>query len=156
MSKATSTIRHLTLLSAFGAALLLGGCAGGGIEFEGAAFNAIGLGGKKGKAEQKVPDRAPLLIPPDRARLPEPVASTVATAAAPQNWPRDPDLVRKAEADGVDQKRKEYEDKGNWSKNAGIDEFEKLMDPLSRSRGILGGRDLGGEYRGGEDPNAPL
>ncbi|GBE42110.1 hypothetical protein BMS3Bbin10_00167 [bacterium BMS3Bbin10] len=152
MCKLASTVRRLPLLSAFAAVLLLGGCAGGGVEFEGAAFEALGLGGKKKAAEKKVPDRAPLLIPPDRARLPEPAVATA--VAAPQNWPNDPDALRKAEASESDKKRKEYEDKGDWSEKADIDEFEKLMDPLQRSRGILGGGLLGDENRGGEDPNS--
>ena len=138
------TIKRLTLVPAVAAAVLLGGC--GGVELEGPGFEALGLTGKKKTAEKKVPDRAPLLIPPDRARLPQPQQSTA--SAPPQNWPTDPESLLKAEATEAEKKNKEYIDKGDWSKNADIDEWEKLMDPLERQRGILSKRGvLGDKYR---------
>ena len=107
------------------------GCAG--VELEGPGFEALGLTGNKKKGDPKVPERAPLVLPPNRARLPEPEPTV---AAAPrENWPNDPDLVRKQEVKQAEIKKKEYIDHGDWSKNAGIDEFEKLSDPLERHEG---------------------
>lgn len=134
MCKLASTIRRLPLLSAFAAALLLGGC--GGVELEGPGFEALGLTGNKKAAEKKVPDRAPLLIPPDRARLPEPVPQVA--GVRPENWPTDPESILKAESSEAERKQREYEDKGDWSKKADIDEFEKLMDPALRGPGVFG------------------
>jgi len=125
-----STIKHLLLVPVFAVLVLLGGCEG--VHVEGPGFE---LGGKKNNVDKKVPDRAPLLIPPDRARIPEPTQSTA--TAPPQNWPSDPDVVRKADAAEADKKQKEYEDKGDWSKKAGADEFEKLSDPMERRKGGL-------------------
>jgi hypothetical protein len=140
-----SAIKRAMLVTALVTAALLGGCSGGGISLEGPGFEALGLTGSKNKGDKKVPDRAPLLIPPDRARLPQPQQSTA--SAPPQNWPKDPDSLLKAEASEAEKKQREYEDYGDWSKKADIDEFEKLMDPLERSKGIFGSRNLGKKYR---------
>lgn len=139
------TIRHLKFVPVIVVPALLLGCAGG-VELEGPGFEALGLTSSKEKGEPKVPDRAPLLLPPDRARLPEPQQSTA--SAPPQNWPTDPEEVRKAEASAAERKQKEYEDKGNYDPKADIDEFEKLMDPMERKKGIFGqGQILGRKYR---------
>ena len=137
-------IKRLALVTAFAAAALVGGC-GGGVEFEGPGFEALGLTGKTKTVEKQVPDRAPLLLPPDRTRLPQPRLPTASTV--PQSWPTDPETIRKAETTQDEQQIKDYIDKGDWSKNADIDEFEKLMDPLERSPGIFGGRWLSDKNR---------
>ena len=141
MSVFPSTIKRLLLVPAIAVFAFLSGC-GGGIHIEGPGFE---LGGEK-KGDKKVPDRAPLLIPPDRARLPAPQQSIA--SAPPQNWPNDPGDIQKAEASEAAKKQKEYEDKGDWSKKAGIDEFEKLMDPMERRGGILSkNKKLDDQYR---------
>ncbi|MDA7947335.1 MAG: hypothetical protein MPJ78_07645 [Hyphomicrobiaceae bacterium] len=143
------TRKHLIVVPTLAVAALLAGCAGDGVELQGPGFEALGLTSKK-KAEPKVPDRAPLLLPPDRARLPEPQQATA--AAPPQNWPTDAQEVQKAEAQEKLRKQKEYQDKGNYDPKADIDEFEKLMDPLERQPGIFGrGRLLGKKYRDARD-----
>ncbi len=143
MRSFVKTMRHL--VPAFAAVALLAGCAGG-VELEGPGFDRLGLTSKKNKGEPKVPDRAPLLLPPDRARLPEPQQQTA--TAPPQNWPTDPEDVQKAEAAEKDRKQKVYQDKGNFDPKADIDEFEKLMDPMERKPGIFGeGQALGRKYR---------
>ncbi len=143
MPRFAKTLRHL--VPAVAAAALLAGCAGG-VELDGPGFDRLGLTGKKNKKEPTVPDRAPLLLPPDRARLPAPQQETA--NSAPQNWPTDAQEVQKAEAQEEFRKKKEYEDKGNFDPKADIDEFEKLMDPMERKPGIFGkGRLLGRKYR---------
>jgi len=141
------TLKRLTLVTAFVVATLLGGCAG--VELEGPGFDALGLTGKKKKTEAKVPDRAPLLIPPNLAQLPQPQQSTA--SAAPQNWPTDPDSLLKHEKTEAEKKRQAYIDKGDWSKKAGIEEFEKLMDPMERRPGIFGGGDVSDQSRDSRD-----
>lgn len=145
MSELACQMKRLAIVPAFAAAMILSGCGGGGIELEGPGFQAIGLTSKK-YVEKKVPDRAPLVIPPNRARLPEPAAAT--RVAAPQNWPRDPEKLLNAEENELEKIKKEYMDKGDWSKKADIDEFEKAMDPMKRQPGILSkGKPLRDEYR---------
>ena len=145
MRMLTNTLRRLALLPAIVAAGLLAGCAGGGVELEGPGFESLGLTGKKKKGEPKVPDRAPLLMPPDRARLPQPRQSTA--AAPPQNWPNDPGDVQKAEAAEAKRIDQAYRDSGNFDPKADIDEFEKLMDPMERRPGVFGGDGLGDKNR---------
>ncbi len=144
MHNVTSTMKRLLLVPAIAVLAMLGGC-GSGVQLEGPGFEALGLTSKKQNSDKKVPDRAPLLIPPDRARLPapqEPVAS-----APPPNWPNDPGDIQKTEAIAAAKKKKEYEESGDWSKKADIDEFEKLMDPMKRREGILSKKPLGDRNR---------
>lgn len=146
MRKKFTSMRRLAFLPVFAGMMALAGC-GGGMELEGPGFK---IGGNSKRPEAKVPDRAPLILPPDRARLPQPQENT-SVAVQQQNWPNDPDALKKSAEEEAVKKQKEYEDKGDWSKNAGIDEFEKLMDPLERQKGILSrGRGLGGLF-GGEN-----
>jgi hypothetical protein len=122
------------------------------VSLEGPGFEALGITGSKNKGDKKVPDRAPLLIPPNRARLPAP--QQYIASAPPQNWPNDPGDVQRAEASAAAKKQRDYEDHGDWSKKADIDEFEKLMDPLERKKGFLSkGKKVSDEYRDFEDFN---
>lgn len=137
-------MRRLAIVPALAAAMTISAC-GGGIELEGPGFEKFGLTGKK-HVEKQVPDRAPLLIPPNRTNLPEPAPQVA--AVRPENWPIDPLAVGSAEAIAAWKKKKEYQDKGDWSKTAGTDEFEKLMDPLERTPGIFSkDRNLSKKYR---------
>ena len=138
-----SQMRRLALFPALAAAMMAAGC-GSGVQLEGPGFEAFGLK-NKAYVEKKVPDRAPLLIPPDRTRIPEP-APQVANVR-PENWPTDPENTLKAEATAAAKKKQAYENKGDWSKKADIDEFEKIMHPEERQRGIFSGKPLGDSNR---------
>jgi hypothetical protein len=91
---ATTIARHigkgLSLLAACFLALALGGC--GGIEFQGKAFDYIGLSdvGKQ-QEDVRMTERAPLLIPPNTMSLPPPGSPAVTRA----DWPADTDKERK-------------------------------------------------------------
>lgn len=148
MCEMASKTRSVAVTVVLSAAAVLGGCSGiDGVDLQGPGFERLGLTGNKNRKEKKVPDRAPLLIPPNTARLPEPKPSTAVATARP-DWPTDPDAQRKSEEIEQAAKQKKYEDKGDWSPDANIDEFEKLSDPMSRKRGIFSrGRALGPEYR---------
>lgn len=126
-------MKRLAIIPALAVAMTAAGC-GPGVQLEGPGFEALGLSGKK-NVEQKVPDRAPLLIPPDPNRIPEPAPQIV--NARPQNWPADPDRTLKEQESAAAEKQRIYEDKGDWSKKADIDEFEKAMDPIRRQKGGL-------------------
>ena len=126
-------MKRLAIAPALAVAMISAGC-GPGIQLEGPGFDALGLSGKQ-QVEKKVPDRAPLLIPPDPNRLPEP-ASRVATGR-PQNWPTDPEDTAKAQASIAAKKQQAYQDSGDWSKKSDIDEFDKLSDPIERQNAGL-------------------
>lgn len=86
-------IRGAALAAALGAALAFGGC--GGIEFQGAVFDAVGLSGDHKEADVKMSERPPLLIPPNPKALPQP-GSGVAVATAREDWPTNPEIQQKA------------------------------------------------------------
>mgnify|MGYP000288946122 FL=1 len=137
MRNSPGIMKRAIMATGLASAVLLGGCAGSDVEISGPGFQ---IGGNKSKKEARVPDRAPLLVPPDRARLPEPVPEQPQAVAAQPNWPNDPDLVRKSEEEEKLAKKSEYEDKGDWSGKGGAREFDKLGDSMERKEtGILQG-----------------
>ena len=110
----------------------LSACAGDGVELNGKIFDAVGLSGDilGKKAEPRTEARAPLVLPPDANRLPEP-----GSGAAPvvnQQWPRDAQQQRVAEAEARKQAHKAYCSDGNWKEKA-------MRDDVSASQGPDGG-----------------
>ena len=84
--------RALRLMGALACVFALGGC--GGVEFEGKVFDYMGISGERQKADVRMTERAPLLLPPNPKALPQPgQGPAVATARA--DWPNDPERVRK-------------------------------------------------------------
>ena len=84
--------RATALAGALTCVLALGGC--GGVEFEGRIFDAVGLSGSGGpQPDVRMAERPPLLVPPDIKALPAP-GSGVATAAAREDWPQNPEVAR--------------------------------------------------------------
>lgn len=124
--------RALVAAPLLGGVLLLGGC--GGVEFEGKAFEMIGLANKPKQMDAKVPDRAPLVLPPKRD-LPEP--GTRRQAAIPSNWPNDADAIRKEKAAEEKRSRKSCPEVDFKSKSS-IEQFDEITDPLRRCKGFLG------------------
>ncbi len=59
-------------LAALSAAIVLAGCSAGDVELNGKLFELAGLTGTGERSAPKVAERAPLVVPPDLARLPEP------------------------------------------------------------------------------------
>lgn len=84
--------RAFGLAVACACALALGGC--GGVQFEGKVFDYMGISGDRQEADVRMSERPPLLLPPNTKALPPP-GSGVATATARQDWPDDPERVKK-------------------------------------------------------------
>ena len=85
------------LLLALAASLSLSGCADG-IDFNGKVFDVLGVSPAAvaaRKTEPKLAERAPLVLPPDSARLPEPGSGQTAEATV---WPDDPEQRKLREA----------------------------------------------------------
>ncbi len=105
----------------------LPGCGGiDGIELNGKLFDAVGLSSDSfKKTEPKAEARAPLVLPPDGTRLPEPGSiqqPPPASLASATDWPMDPEQKKLADAEA---KKKAHEDlckNGNWKENAVKDE----------------------------------
>lgn len=88
----SGTDRALRLAGALACMLALGGC--GGVEFEGKVFDYMGISGERQKADVRMGERPPLLLPPNLKTLPQP-GQGVAVATARQDWPKDPEQVRR-------------------------------------------------------------
>ena len=84
--------RGLGLAVALLLTFALGGC--GGVEFEGKIFDYMGVSGSGTEEDVKMSQRAPLILPPDTDKLPQPGQGAVAVTARP-DWPADADRERK-------------------------------------------------------------
>jgi len=140
--------RKLLAVSALAATTLLGGC--GGVQFEGAVFEKLGLGEKQKQTDAVMPERAPLILPPQR-QLPQPGPRQV--VSNPQAWPQDPDLILKKQAADKKIAEKRHCSEGTWSKKSSIREFEEINDPLLRCKGLGTDKDLSDESRGDGSPD---
>ena len=129
----------------------LSGCGGDGgidgIEVNSKLLDAVGLSGNPFKKEEpKTLSRAPLVLPPDNSRLPEPGAAPQATPVALANnpadnpaWPRDPDQIKAADADA--KKKAEAErcrGDGNWKQRATKDEWALNQENCGLLSGMIG------------------
>lgn len=91
---------------ASGAAIALAGC--GGIELEGKVFDAVGLSSKSNtRAEPKLTERAPLIVPPSTAQLPQPGSNPTQVAAADASFPTNPEEIEARKKKELAAKRKE-------------------------------------------------
>lgn len=68
----TSGLRSTAAAAALACAVLVGGCGAGDVAFEGKIFDAMGLNNQTKAPEQKLAERAPLVVPPGLDKLPEP------------------------------------------------------------------------------------
>lgn len=100
--------RHIRALALFTLVSALAGCGGEEIELNGKIFDAVGLGPNQAKtAEPKLAARAPLVIPPNTQRVPEP--GEPAEAAAPEVAAlQDPDKVAKVSEEELKKQQAAY------------------------------------------------
>lgn len=94
------SLRPIWLSAVVAAALALSACAGEGLQLEGKIFDWMGVSASAlegSKAEPKMADRAPLVVPPNVNRLPEP-GSGQPTANTDIAALRDPDQRKQAAA----------------------------------------------------------
>jgi hypothetical protein len=95
----TQLSRRWLALGAVAGGLLLGGCADSGFDLNGKVFDWMGVSASAlaaKKDEPKLAERAPLVLPPNSTRLPEP-----GSGKAPQQamaWPDDEEQRAKREA----------------------------------------------------------
>lgn len=86
--------------------LTLAGCGGvDGVEFNGAIFNAIGLGGSDAKDKDPiVAPRAGLVLPPQRDVLPQPQSE----ASVDPSFPVDPEVRKRQQVASKDQQQTDF------------------------------------------------
>jgi hypothetical protein len=128
------------LASVMVAGLALGGCETGGLDLQVDApvLDAVGLNlSSKPKKETDLPERPGLVMPPSNAAmtLPEPGERTSANS---QNWPADPDLLKKQKEEEETAAREKYCREGDWSGKGGITEFEKNTGRQARCSSKIG------------------
>jgi hypothetical protein len=124
-------------LAGIAAAVALSACDGiDGVEINSPLLEAAGvnlLG--KAKPEPNLPDRAPLVLPPNND-LPPPGEHPPAQVASANGeaWPHDPDQMKKQAAADAEAQHKDYCKNGNWTSSANIDDFRKNTGIEARCR----------------------
>lgn len=99
MHASVCRLKGFAVALAIAATLPLAGCADG-LALNGAVFDWMGISESslsKKNAEPKLAERAPLVLPPDANRLPEPGSGVVANQGD-INWPTDPEQRKVAQA----------------------------------------------------------
>ena len=143
-------VRWLAATLLFASAVGTAGCGGtDGVELNGKLFDAVGLSGDVlgKKPEPRTQARAPLVLPPDATRLPEP-GSAPEPGAVEQAWPRDAQQQKLAEAEARKRAHEEYCKNGNWKEKAVKDEIAADKGPDGSCQGSIFsaiGKSLGGK-----------
>jgi hypothetical protein len=120
-------------------ALAISGCSGDDVQFNGKIFDAVGLNsiGQK-SAEPKMAERAPLVMPPNADRIPEPGKPPEAVANDVAALIDDPD--KKAQTSQIELEKKQAEYcKQNYelAKARGDDNADLATGPLGPCRGSV-------------------
>ena len=138
-----TALRNGAFVAAAAMCLALGGCgAAGGIDLDidAPVLDAVGLNlSSKPKQEEDIPERPGLVMPPSSAAvgaLPQPGERTAAIGS--QNWPADPDLLKKQKVEADTAAREKYCRDGDWSSKGGIVEFDKNVGREARCPSKLG------------------
>jgi hypothetical protein len=133
-------LRYPAMAAVFGAALVLSGCEGSGVDFE---FNApileaagINLTAKK-KDDDNLPERSGLVLPPSTDTLPPPGTHTAAVAPR-EAWPQDKDQLRKKRAEELAAAEQAYCKDGQWPDKLDITEFNKATGREPRCQSNFG------------------
>lgn len=118
----SKTARGALAALALGVTAALGGCGGvDGVGLNGAVFDWMGVSESamsKKSADPKVAERAPLVLPPGTASLPEP-GSGRSPEAGDINFPNDPEQKKLADAKKREQEHLAYcRGEKNWQGRA--------------------------------------
>jgi hypothetical protein len=99
MGGSSQRLKHFFGAIGTAATVVLGGCADG-VELNGKVFDLLGVSPaalEASRREPKLAERAPLVMPPDANRLPDP-GSAPAAPTDQANWPTDPEQRKLAAA----------------------------------------------------------
>lgn len=106
MSRPAAAAKRLAVLASLCLPTALAGC-GETVQFEGRIFDMLGVNDTSKRRDSAVPERAPLVLPPNARALPAP-GSVAAAPSEDMNWPDDPDERRRAIA-AADKKTKKFD-----------------------------------------------
>jgi hypothetical protein len=140
------------------AAALLGGCAEG-VEVNSRLLDSVGLSTAAltaNRAEPKLAQRAPLVMPPSTQKLPEP-----GTAPPPQPevaagpaWPKDKDQEKVASAQDKARQQAQYCRDGNWKEKALDNDLGGMQGPQGSCGSIFSV--IGGFFGGSTSKYDPM
>ncbi|NJM34372.1 MAG: hypothetical protein HC850_06295 [Rhodomicrobium sp.] len=130
--------RNALLAAATGGMLALGGCAGADLQIDAPILEAAGIQLTSKKGEDDAPEHSGLVMPPTTESLPQPGTQTAAVKPNEQNWPQDPDKLRKRKAEEEAAAREAYCRDGKWKDKADINEFNKDAGQEARCPSKLG------------------
>lgn len=130
------------------AAFVLGGC-GTDVQIDAPILEAAGINLTAKKADEDLPERSGIVIPPSTDQLPEPGTRTAA-ADPSQNWPQDPDLTKAEREKREAEARDEYCRQGKWADNNNISEFEKDTGGEEQRCASTVGKAISKAFGGGE------
>ncbi|HYD16249.1 MAG TPA: hypothetical protein VEA77_07605 [Hyphomicrobium sp.] len=117
-------------------ALAIAGCSADDVELNGKIFDAVGLNQKTKAAEPKMAERAPLVMPPNLERVPEP--GTPESASADVAALQDPDKVAKTSRAELERQQAEYCKKNyEMAKAHGDNDADQATGPLGPCRGSV-------------------
>ena len=112
MSKAAVKSLKVRLVAVVASSLLLAGCGGiDGVELNGGIFDAMGIGSNSSSGKEPVvPQRAGLVMPPQKDVLPAPGTggNPAAVAAANPAWPMDPEERQRQQTAAVRQQHEAW------------------------------------------------
>jgi hypothetical protein len=139
---AKSSIRRpfgvrLAQIAVIPCALLLAGCSADDVELNGKIFDAVGLNSKSKATEPKLAERAPLVMPPNVERVPEPGMPPEATATDVAAL-ADPDRVAKTSQAELERQQAEYCKKNyELAKAHGDNNVDLATGPLGPCKGSV-------------------
>jgi len=146
MARRRISIRLARIGAVGGLAAALAGCAGADVQVNAPILEAAGINlTSKPPPEPDLEEKPPLVVPPSTEKLPAPGERKVATAD--EQWPEDPDRIAERKAEQAKKERERYCREGDWSGDAGIDEFRKNTGREKRCPSSVGqaiGAALGG------------
>lgn len=130
---------NLAIAAVLSGSVVLSGCGGGvGIDVDAPILEAAGIHlTSKKKDDEDLPERAGIVVPPSTEKLPEPGTRSAAATAA-QNWPQDPDQIKKRKAEEDAAAQEKYCNEGDWGPKADISEFDKNIGKQPRCASKLG------------------
>lgn len=117
--------------------LAAAGCSADDIEFNGKIFDAVGLNTKTKSTEPKLAERAPLVMPPNLERVPEPGAPPEAAAGDVASL-NDPDRTAKTSRVELERQQAEYcKTHYELAKARGDQTADLASGPLGLCRGSI-------------------
>lgn len=144
--------QSLLVYAAIAALPFLSGCGGfDGVQMEGKIFDAIGINSEDKPKEAKLAARAPLVVPPSVAHLPQPGQSPDAQASDITAAINDPDRAKNGSKEALERQQAEYCAKHYDPQRAVADEAMATVEgPLGQCRqSILTA--IGGLSKGNDD-----